>query len=63
MNLLNKSLLSVLAMTAILGLSACGEKKDEGAATGSTTEQPATGTGTTDQPATGTGTTGTTTTN
>jgi uncharacterized lipoprotein YehR (DUF1307 family) len=62
MNLLNKSLLSVLAMTAILGLSACGEKKDEGAATG-TTEQPATGTGTTEQPATGTGTTGTTTTN
>jgi uncharacterized lipoprotein YehR (DUF1307 family) len=59
MNLLNKSLLSVLAMTAILGLSACGEKKDEGA-TG-TTEQPATGT--TEQPATGTGTTGTTTTN
>jgi hypothetical protein len=62
MNLLNKSLLSVLAMTAILGLSACGEKKDEGATgTTGTTEQPATGTGTTEQPATGT--TGTTTTN
>jgi len=46
MNLLNKSLLSALAIVAVLGLAACG-KKDEGATTGSTTEQPATGTGTT----------------
>jgi len=61
MNLLNKSLLSALAVTALLGLAACG-KKDEGATgTTGTTEQPATGT--TEQPATGTGTTGTTTTN
>jgi uncharacterized lipoprotein YehR (DUF1307 family) len=60
MNLLNKSLLSALALAFVLGLAACG-KKEEG--TTGTTEAPATGTGTTEQPATGTGTTGTTTTN
>jgi len=52
MNLLNKSLLSALAVAMVLGLAACG-KKEEGT-TGTT------GTGTTEQPATGTGTTGTT---
>ena len=55
MNLLNKSLLSALAISFALGLAACG-KKEEGTTGTGTTEQPATGTGTT-----GTGTTGTTT--
>ncbi|HEY7690256.1 MAG TPA: hypothetical protein VH835_16265 [Dongiaceae bacterium] len=52
MKLLSESLLSALAVVAVLGLAACG-KKDEGTAPAS---------GTTDQPATGTGTTGSTTT-
>jgi uncharacterized lipoprotein YehR (DUF1307 family) len=60
MNLLNKSLLSALALAFVLGLAACG-KKEEGTTGTGTTEAPATGTGTTEQPATGT--TGTTTTN
>ena len=51
MKLLNKSLMSALAIVSLLGLAACGEKKEEGAASGTT--------GTTEQPAAGT--TGTTT--
>jgi len=56
MNLLNKSLLSALAVAMVLGLAACG-KKEEGTTGTGTTEQPATGTGTSGT----TGTTGTTT--
>jgi uncharacterized lipoprotein YehR (DUF1307 family) len=50
MKAMSKSVLPALALVALLGLAACGEETQEGAASG---------TGTTTEPSTG-GTTGTT---